>query len=301
MPPSADTTVRSAPSTPRLSGVDGSLFAILLLVDSLHLVFARSFLPYFEPVISATLVLFVGTCAIGLYGLWRGELHLSSLRKHFWFYLTVGFLVGGSTAMSYSAVAFIDTGTASMLAKTSTLFSIGIGLWWLRERLHWLQIVGGFLALIGVILITFQPGDIFRWGAFLILASSLMYAYHAALVKRYGEQMGFLDFFFFRLLFTTVTLGAIALLRPWTVHAPPSIWLLIVTAGTVDIVISRTLYYLALRRLPMSLHAIILTLSPVVTLGWAYFLFNSFPGPLQLVGGATVIIGVALAAYYRSR
>ncbi len=297
---SPNATTVHAPSTLRNSGVDGSLFAILLLVDSLHLVFARSFLPYFEPVISATLVLFVGTCLIGFYGLWRGELHLLSLRKHFWFYLSIGFLVGASTAMSYSAVAFIDTGTASMLSKTSTLFSIGIGLWWLRERLLRVQVFGAILALIGVVLITFQPGEIFRWGALLILGSSLMYAYHAALVKRYGAQMGFIDFFFFRLLFTTLTLGTIALTRPWTVNAPPQIWLLIVIAGIVDIVISRTLYYLALRRLSMSLHAIILTLSPVITLGWAYFLFGSFPGILQLLGGATVIIGVALAAFFRN-
>jgi drug/metabolite transporter (DMT)-like permease len=280
--------------------MDGALFALLLLVDSLHLVFARSFVPYFEPVISATLVLGVGTVLIGIYGLWRGELHLASLRRHFWFYLSVGFLVGASTAMSYSAVAFIDTGTASMLAKTSTLFSIVIGLWWLREQLHRLQIVGALLALAGVMLITFQPGDIFRWGALLILGSSLMYAYHAALVKRYGAQMGFIDFFFFRLLFTTLTLGVIALMRPWTVNAPPTIWLLILVAGTVDIVISRTLYYLALRRLPMSLHAIILTISPVVTLGWALLFFGTFPNPLQLIGGATVIAGVALAAYFRT-
>jgi drug/metabolite transporter (DMT)-like permease len=279
--------------------VDGSLFAVLLLVDSLHLVFARAFLPYFEPVISATFVLFVGTVQVGIYGLWRRQLHLSSLRKHLWFYLAIGFLVGASTALSYTAVGFIDTGTASMLSKTSTLFSIGIGLWWLHERLQRIQIVGGILALVGVLIITFQPGDLFRWGALLVLASTAMYALHAALVKRYGNEIEFVDFFFFRLLFTTLTLGAITLARPWTINAPPSIWLLIVVAGTVDIVISRTLYYLALRRLPMSLHAIILTLSPVVTLGWASLLFDTFPNPLQLLGGAIVIAGVALAAYFR--
>jgi drug/metabolite transporter (DMT)-like permease len=293
------TTIVGTPSTPKVSGVDAALFAVLLLVDSLHLVFARAFVPYFEPVISATLVLGTGTLLVGIYGLWRGELHWSSLRKHFWFYLSIGFLVGASTAMSYSAVALIDTGTASMLAKTSTLFSIVIGLWWLHERLQRIQIAGGILALVGVILITFQPGDLFRWGALLILGSSLMYAYHAFLVKRYGEQMGFVDFFFYRLLFTTLTLGVIALTRPWTNSAPPSIWLLVLVAGTVDIVISRTLYYLALRRLPMSLHAIILTISPVVTLGWAYLFFDTFPNPLQLLGGATVIVGVSLAAYFR--
>jgi drug/metabolite transporter (DMT)-like permease len=50
----------------------------------------------------------------------------------------------------------------------------------------------------------------------------------------------------------------------------------------------------------MSLHAIILTLSPVVTLAWAYLFFDTFPGPLQLTGGAVVVVGVALAAYYRT-
>lgn len=288
------------PSSPDISAGAGALFVVLLLVDSLHLVFARAFIPYLEPVISATLVLGTGTIIVGIYGLWRRELHWSSLRQHFGFYLAVGVLVGTSTAMSYTAVAYIDAGTASMLAKISTLFSIGFGLWWLKERLHRNQIIGGLLALVGVVLITFQPGDIFRWGALLILGASLMYAYHAALVKRYGATMGFVDFFFFRLFFTTLTLGIIALTRPWTVSAPPTIWLLVITAGTVDIVISRTLYYLALRRLPMSLHAIVLTISPVVTLGWAYLFFNSFPNPLQLLGGATVIIGVALAAYFRT-
>jgi drug/metabolite transporter (DMT)-like permease len=276
------------------------LFAVLLVVDSFHLVFARAFVPYFEPVISATLVLGVGTVIVGIYGLWRREIHWSALRQHFGFFLAVGLLVGMSTAMSYTAMTFIDAGTGSMLSKTSTLFSIGIGLWWLHERLHRNQILGAALAVAGVVLITFQPGDIFRWGALLILGSSLMYAYHAALVKRYGGDMGFVDFFFFRLLFTTLTLGVIALARPWTVNAPPAIWLLIVVGGTVDIVISRTLYYLALRRLPMSLHAIVLTISPVVTLGWAYLFFDTFPNPLQLIGGATVIIGVALAAYFRA-
>ena len=295
----ADTTLADTPSTQRISSVDGALFAILLLVDSLHLVFARAFLPYFEPVISATLVLAVGTIQVGIYGLWRGQLHLASLRKHLWFYLAIGFLVGASTALTYTAVGFIDTGTASMLSKTSTLFSIAIGVWWLRERLHRIQVVGAVLALAGVTLITFQPSDLFRWGALLILLSTSMYALHAALVKRYGDEIEFIDFFFFRLLFTTLTLGIIALARPWTVNAPAPIWLLVLVAGTVDIVISRTLYYLALRRLPMSLHAIVLTLSPVVTLGWAYLFFDTFPGWLELLGGAIVIVGVALAAYFR--
>jgi drug/metabolite transporter (DMT)-like permease len=241
----------------------------------------------------------VACLQIGIYGWWKGEIHWSSLRTHFWFYATIGFLVGASTALGYSAVAFIDAGTASMLSKTSTLFSIVVGMVWLRERLQPMQLLGALLSLAGVVLITFQPGDLLRWGAALVLFSTIMYALHAAIVKQHGEKMGFIDFFFFRVLFTSLTLLAIALTRPWVPSSEPVAWLLLVVAGTVDVVISRSLYYLALRRLPMSIHAIILTLSPVLTVGWSMLLFGAFPQPLQFVGGLVVVIGVALAAFRR--
>jgi drug/metabolite transporter (DMT)-like permease len=293
-------TVRVTP-LPAEPTQTGLIFALLLLVDSGHYIFARALLPYFDPVWSATGVLAVATVQIGVYAAWRGRLHLRALREHFWFLASVGFLVGASTALSYTAVAYIDAGAAAMLAKTSILFSIILGVVWLRERIRPVQLVGGGLALIGMILVTFQPGDLLRFGSLLVLGATAMYALHAALVKRYGQTMDFMDFFFGRLFFTTLTLFLIALTRP-PAAAPPAVgWLILVAAGTVDVTISRTLYYQALRRLTMSLHAIILTISPVATLVWSFLLFSSFPAPYQLAGGIIVLIGVAIAAFGRAR
>jgi drug/metabolite transporter (DMT)-like permease len=293
----------AAPAHLRATTNDITLFSILLVVDSLHFVFARALLPHFNPVLSATLVLWIATLQIGIFGTWRGQIHWSSMRTHFWFYTSIGVLVGASTALGYSAVAFIDPGTASMLSKTSTLFSILIGIVWLGERLRPRQWLGTGLALVGVVLITFQPGDLLRWGAGMVLLATVMYALHAAIVKRYGNSMGFIDFFFFRLLFTSLalTLPALIVNHTWQPIPPASAWGILFLAGTVDVVISRSLYYLALRRLPMSLHAIVLTLSPVLTVGWAMLLFATFPKPLQLVGGIIVVIGVGLATVTRRR
>ena len=69
-------------------------------------------------------------------------------------------------------------------------------------------------------------------------------------------------------------------------------WGLMILVGTLDVAISRGLYYLALRRLKMSIHAIVLTLSPVAAILWALFLFNTLPNVQQAVGGAGVITGV---------
>jgi drug/metabolite transporter (DMT)-like permease len=71
-------------------------------------------------------------------------------------------------------------------------------------------------------------------------------------------------------------------------------WLLLALTGTVDIVISRALYYLALRRLNVSIHSLVLTASPVVAIIWSYILFRTRPGVRELLGGVAVLIGIAL-------
>ena len=68
--------------------------------------------------------------------------------------------------------------------------------------------------------------------------------------------------------------------------------MIIIVAGTVDVVFSRVLYYVALRRLKMSVHTIILTLSPVLTVLWSVLLFSERPSTQALIGGLAVILGV---------
>ena len=78
-----------------------------------------------------------------------------------------------------------------------------------------------------------------------------------------------------------------------------STWPLLVTAATVNVVISRGLYYLALRRLDMSLLTIILTLSPIVTMAWAFALFGSWPSVQEALGGFAILAGVIVVSARR--
>ena len=45
---------------------------------------------------------------------------------------------------------------------------------------------------------------------------------------------------------------------------------------------------------PMSIHTIILTLSPVVAIGVSLLLFGTFPGVQELIGGVMVLAGVVV-------
>ena len=103
-------------------------------------------------------------------------------------------------------------------------------------------------------------------GSLFVLASTLLYALHTAIVKRYGGGIEFLNFFFYRLLATTAFLLLFAGVGHELVWPDAATWVILLVAGTVDVVISRALYYLTLRTFPMSIHTIILTLSPVVSI-----------------------------------
>ena len=248
---------------------------------------------------ASTLPLAVGTMQVGAYGVFRKRIHFRTLYKNIWFFLSIAVLIGVSTIINYEAVAFVDAGTASVLGKASILISVGLGIFWLRERLTRFQSLGALFALAGVLVITFQPGDYIRLGSLLILLSAFMYALHTAIVKRYGEKMDFLEFFFFRLFSTTALLFFIAVGRHALIWPDPVTWALIVMTGTVDVVISRALFYFVLRRMTISIHSIVLTLSPVAAILLALLLFDTMPTGQQLIGGIGVIGGVFMVTLQR--
>ncbi len=290
-------TITVDASRPASAGV--VLIFPLLLIDSLHFVFARLLLPHISPGVSAMYVLAIATIQVGLFAMVRGRLKLGVLKRQIWFLLAIGFLVAASTNINFEAVAFIDPGTASLLAEMYILFGVGFGLIWLRDKLTPVQIGGALVAVAGVFIITFQSGDYMRLGSLMVLSSAFMYALHAAIAKRYTGDIEFLDFFFFRLLCTTGFLLLFALGRRALAWPSTTAWLLLALVATVDVVVSRTLYYVALRRLKMSIHSIVLTLSPVAAICWSLLLFDTFPTPQQLLGGGGVILGVLLVTISR--
>lgn len=270
------------------------LFALLLLIESLHYVFARLLLPYVPPMAASFYVLAVGTVQVGVFAAVRGKLGWRPALHHFWFFAAVGFCVAASTLLNYVAVIYVDVGTASMLGKTGVVISLLLGVFWLRERLNGQQAAGAALAVVGAAVISFHPGDIAQFGSLLILTSTFLYSLHTALVKRYGQEMDFVAFFFHRLLFTTAFLFVFAAWGQQLVWPDGRAWLLLFLVGTVDVVISRAIYYVTLRMFRMSVHTILLTLSPVVSILVSLLLFGTFPSGQELLGGLFVLAGVAL-------
>ena len=275
-----------------------AIVGILLLVDSLHFVFARLLLPYLPPVTSSFYYMTVATVEIAVFAAARRQIDWQIFRENAKFFLFIGFLIAAATALSFTAVAYIDPGTASLIARMNTVFALGFGILWLQERLARGEQIGAFVAVIGVFIISFQFGDTsgFLWlGTILVLSSNFAYALHAATVKRQGEGIDFTNFFLFRMATSILFLFIFAVWRGemmWPTGR--EVWWILLLTGTINVTISRSLYYLVLRRFKLSILTILLTLSPVVTILWSLALFGERPSLQGLLGGTAVILGVIL-------
>ena len=273
-----------------------ALLTSLLMIDSLHFVFARLLLPYIEPGPGAFYVMSFAALEVGILGLALGRLRLEPLLRLWPVFLAIGLCVAVSTNLNYAAMAYIDPGVASMVSKMAVPFSLCFGMLWLGERFSPLQSVGTAIALVGLTVISFQPGDYLGQGALMVLGSTLLYAVHTALTKRHMGEVDLLNFFFYRLLLTSAILALVVGARGELALPSGRALPIILLVATVDVVISRFLYYWALRLLDMSIHTMALAASPVAAVLWSLFLFDVFPTALQLLGGAGILVGVSLVA-----
>lgn len=274
------------------------LVAGLLLVDSLYYIFARLLLPLVPPAAGAMYMLALGALQIAV--LLRGRIDWRVLGRHRWLFLTVGLLVGVNTNMGFVAVKYVDPGTASLLSRTSIVFGVGLGVVCLGERLGRRELVGALIAVAGVLAISFQPGDYLRWGALIVVTSTALYAIHSAAVKRFGGEIPFGDFMFFRVASVAAVLTALAGAQGALVWPTPVAWMWLFVAAAVNVVFSRGVYYLALRRMDMSLLTIILTLTPVVTWVWSIALFGGRPSGIEVAGGIATLGGVLIVTASRA-
>jgi len=136
----------------------------------------------------------------------------------------------------------------------------------------------------------------------LVLGSSFTYALHSAIVKKQGGDLDFTNFFLFRMLTSILFLFLFSVGRGEMVWPTGwQVWVILILAATINVVISRGLFYMALRRLDLSILTILLTLSPVVTIMWSFVLFGVMPSFQGLIGGTAVIAGVLLVTMSRQK
>ncbi|HSN95051.1 MAG TPA: DMT family transporter [Anaerolineaceae bacterium] len=205
---------------------------------------------------------------------------------------------------------------ATVIAYSSVPFTALMAYWFMRESVRLPKIIAIVITLIGCAMVSLTTTSIkLNMGGLLIgLLSGLTYATYTLLSRKAGQKginpwTAFIYSFFFGTLFMgLVNLfplkfipGQAATPSAMILSLPAMGWVLLVGLAVISTIIGFGAYNTSLVHLPASTANMVLTLEPIITAVFAFFLFNERLSGTQLFGGLLVVAAVLWIRWYEGQ
>jgi drug/metabolite transporter (DMT)-like permease len=208
------------------------------------------------------------------------------------------------------AAAFYYIGPAFMvlLTKTNIIWIAGFSLIFfaeeralVRSKRFWTGLTLSAIGLIGVMFFKVNLAEVkTATGIVIALAAALMWGVYTVSVKIAFRRIDSRSGFSVISIYTVVGLGAAAILfgRPGDcVQIGPRQWACVVISGVLCIALAHVMYYAALRRIGATIPALVILAQPFIVLAISHTLFGESLSVVQLVFGAVLLAGAALAIW----
>jgi drug/metabolite transporter (DMT)-like permease len=199
------------------------------------------------------------------------------------------------------ALYIIKPGTASLIAEFGTILNIFVLSFFYREERETaksrLFLLSTLVMLSGVaMVIIFNPRADFEFNlaVFLVVLSSLAWGLYTVVIKRVVRTVNAIVSMSYVAFFISAyhavcglfwgNLGEIA-------GAPARVIGVLVLSGIVSIAGSHSLFYMAIKRVPVVISNNLMLTIPVLACVWSYFIFGEVLMKLQILGGLLLILG----------
>lgn len=196
-----------------------------------------------------------------------------------------------------SIVSFISNITPVLVILFSFLL--------LKERFNKIEFIGILLALTGAFIISYKGNsnlnNLFIDGTQFILYSGIFSATNAVIVKRNIHKIHPIILTISRSTFLLVFSIILLIYNNLSIEIPVSALKDVLIGSLLGPFLTVIVGYLALKFIPLSHKAIVMSTKGLFVLLGSYLYFGNFPKLIAVIGGVVTIIGVLLIAYGKIR
>ena len=216
----------------------------------------------------------------------------------------------GSTlqyGLTYTGLSIIDASSAILLVQLEVPFGIIIAFFLLKEIPTLKNIVGLFIAFIGVFILTGAPNLEGKYvGVLLTISGAFTWALGAVMAKPLGKKIGAFALMTWLCVFSGPMLLIVSLVSdgnpiPYFLSANFNSWLTVIYLGFFMQPIGYAAWYYVLKKYPVNKVMPVLLVLPVTGLLTSIFLLGEDPPNQVFLGGLVIISGVALILFTKKK
>lgn len=197
------------------------------------------------------------------------------------------------SSLNYTSIA-----SSTVLVTMQPLFVVVGGYLIFKEKIARIGLLGAAMALTGSIIVgigDFQVGGQALWGDILAFAGAVFIAGYVLIGRGLRNHLSLVPYIFlvYGASALTLLLGCLCTATPLYPY-PPLSWLWFFLLALVPTIFGHTLFNWALRYVKAAVVSVSILGEPVGATVLAYFIFHQIPSPMQLIGGAVIITGLAI-------
>ena len=205
--------------------------------------------------------------------------------------------------LTYTGLNIIDASSAILLVQLEVPFGIIIAFFLLKEIPTIKNIVGLFIAFIGVFILTGAPNLEGKYiGILLTISGAFTWALGAVMAKPLSKKIGAFALMTWLCVFSGPMLLLVSLMfdgnpMQYILYANLNSWLTVIFLGFFMQPIGYAAWYYVLKKYPVNKVMPVLLVLPVTGLLTSIFLLGEDPPKQVYLGGLVIITGVALILF----
>lgn len=216
-------------------------------------------------------------------------------RDQIWLIMELSVLFSAAIFFSWTALQYLEPATQSFLSRIKVLMTVFFAVVFLREHLHRLEVVGGLIATMGIVLLKFNAGPEVSVGATLMLISAVLFSTAEIMLKRKIADIPPTMFLFYRNLAMIPCFAVIVILRGESFALPGiDVAGLIALTSLLGPIVGRGTYIAAIRRNSLSRTVLINQTQPLFAGLAGFIVLSSLPSIMEWIGGGLILLGAII-------